>query len=431
MPPNQQYQDPNQRPQQQQQQYSPPQYDSDYNYILNQQLPPEKKSHKKAIILVFVMLLALGSLGAALYASSQQQNNANTPAANTANDPEKVTGTNEWTGKANNYKWSDAKNWSKGKPQSGQSLHIDASKVKQPTNANGDHTSVLFDNDVKNLSLNKIVIDGKVDTIDLVINGNGLTVTGGIEATITPKDSTVTTNIPQVGFYNPVTIGGDVTIKTTGKNLLTFYNDTDTAINLKKSLKITASATSQVNVYGAIAGAGKITIADNAIAKGAMVSFRYASPDFKGKLSVGTGNLVLIGNTNTTGSVNALGSSSVEIADGGALKLIATHTTNFIMNNNITMAGFGVIPALGNTGERTGAINACLTSAEQGCEGHVTVTLGGKVTITGDTQLGASYGGEDALLPTDTTVTYILKNEIIGGYQLAAIPASLVVIQQD
>lgn len=430
MPPNQQYQDPNQ-PQQPQQRppYSPSPYDSDYNYILNQQLPQPKKSHKKAVILVLVMLLALGSVGAALYASSQQKN-PTTPAATTTDGTEKVTGTNEWTGKANTYKWSDAKNWSKGKPQNGQSLHIDVAQVEQPATANGSHL-VTFDNDIKNLSINKLTIDGKIDAFSAIVEGNSFTVTGGIEDAITLTTTDTAATAPQVGFYSKVVFAGDATLKTTGKNMLSFVNDTYVAVAIKKTLKLEASGTSQIDVSGAIEGTGKIEAEDNSIAQGAFVAFRYASPDFKGKVVIGTGDLVHVGNYNTTGSVNAFGSGSIEIAEGGTIFLFGTHVTNFIVDNNITMAGFGTIPARANAGERSGAINACLTSAEQGCDGNVTVTLGGKVTLTGDTQLGASFGGEDAALPTGTTVTYIFSNDIQGGYQLAAIPASFAVIQQN
>jgi len=422
MSPNQQYQDPNQQPQQ------PVQYpQSPYDYILNQQLPPPKKSHKKAIILVLVLLLGLGSCGAAWYASGQEKNTPNTPAANTANT--QATGTNEWTGKANTYRWSDAQNWSKGTPKNGQSLHINVSKVKQPTSTYGA-TAVPFEDDIKNLSINKLTIDGKVDSIIVSVEGETLSVTGGVEDAITQTTVGSSTTVPQVSFHNQLIFAGDASLKTSGKNILSFVNDSETAVTLKKSLKITATSTSQIDFSGAIEGTGKLEVSDNAIAKGALVSLRYASPKFKGKVVIGIGDILHVSNYNTTGTVNALGSSSVEVADGGALGLFATQTTNFVLNNDITMAGAGVLSTTANTGDHTGALTACLTNAQQGCDGNVRVTLGGKVRLSGDTQLGASYGGENNEIPTETTVTYSFENEVTGGYQLISVPASQAIIEQ-
>jgi hypothetical protein len=200
---------------------------------------------------------------------------------------------------------------------------------------------------------------------------------------------------------------------------------------LKKTLKLTASGTSNISVSGAVAGTGTIEFTENSIADTAFASFTTASPDFDGKVIIGKGNLVHVGNRNTTGTVNAFGDSSIQIADGGALKVLGTHATTFTIDNDITMAGVGVAWKAGNTGATTGAISVCLTSAEQGCEANVAVTLGGKIKLTGDTQFGAQYGGEDFVVPIDiTTATFILENTISSNYQLGAVPASLVIIQQ-
>lgn len=338
--------------------------------------------------------------------------------------------TNVWTGGAHTYNWNEAANWSLGVPTNGQNVEIDVSKVTQPSDRYGK-TAFAFQNDIPNLIINRLLIDGEVDGIIASITGNPFTITRGI------SDSIIQTNengaAPQITLNNLVQFAGNATVNTSWRNVLTFGKN-DTAINLAdKTIQFAASDISQISISGAIVGTGTIQVAANAVGQGANVMFRTSSPDFVGKVIIGSGDIVHVGNQMSAGGsgpVDAFGHSSIDIMNGGALSVFATGTTTFALDNNITMNGNGVAVQTSNTGGYTGALSACIAQAEEGCDSGVHVTLTGTITLTGNTELGASYGGELGGTPPGTTVTYTVANPITGTFSLAAVPNSQVAIQR-
>lgn len=395
------------------------------------QLVYSKKSHVKLWLAIAIVILVIVGVGAYAYMlGSKSTSNASVPMVSV-----KPVLTNSWTGNANTYNWNDAANWSLGKPVNGQNLEINVANVKQPA----DHTTFNFQNDVSNLSINKLLINGSVDSVGFNIKGNPLTITGGIEDTVTVTGKNAA--IPSILIDSLITFTGTPIVKATGKNDLTFYNEkSGTVIDLGNStLQFMASDDAMIDISGAIAGTGTVTIPTNAIGQKSSLDFRTSSPDFKGKVVIGSGDLVSIGNEDLTAStgiglVNGFGGSSIEIKDGGALNLtVDSSTGSYILPNDITMGGNGVPKATTGTGDRSGAINACISSSQEFCALGTTLNFTGKVTLTGNTQLGASiYGGvgdPGTTRPTGTTVTYTLPNLSKGNYTLTAVPGSMAVIK--
>ena len=298
-------------------------------------------------------------------------------------------------------------------PTNNQNLEINVAQVTQPTDQYGK-TSFAFQNNVPNLTINKLIIDGQVDSIIANIKGNPLTITGGIEDTISGTNPNAA--IPQVQIDNLINFAGNSTIKTTGKNLLTFYNS-GTAINLAdKTIQFSATDTSSISVSGAIVGTGTIQLATNAVGRTAGVSFETSSPDFNGRVVIGSGNLVSVGNQTAAGgygSVDAFGNSSIEIVNGGAMSVFAAGTTKFTINNNITMSGNGITNSDGSV---TGAISACVTSAEQGCGASESIMLTGLVKLLGNTQIGQSTPSSAGA--NNLHVGYTFSNLDKNGYTL-------------
>lgn len=366
------------------------------------------------IVLVLVIVGLIGGVGFMVYNNHNKKTATNTSIS--TNRSEAAVATNVWTGRANNYNWNEAANWSLGLPKNNQNLEINVSKVTQPTNQYG-HTSFVFQDNISDLKINKLIIDGQVDSIIANIKGNPLTITGGIEDTISGTNPNAA--IPQIQIDNQINFAGNALIKTTGKNMLTFYNS-DTAVNLAdKTIQFSASDTSNISVSGAIVGTGTIQLATNAVGHTASVMFETSSPDFRGKVIIGSGNLVSVGNQTAAGgygSVDAFGNSSIEIANGGAISVFAAGTTKFIINNNITMSGNGITNSDGSV---TGAISACVTSAQQGCGASESITLTGLVKLLGNTQVGQSTpasAGADNL-----HVDYIFSNLDKNGYTLSTV----------
>jgi hypothetical protein len=190
------------------------------------------------------------------------------------------------------------------------------------------------------------------------------------------------------------------------------------------TLTFNAAGSSEIT-FGALSGNGKLLFPDNAISSPAFVTFTDPSPNFDGQVSIGSGDGISMQDP------DAFGSSSIQIAAGGTLGLNGLGTTSLNLSNNITMGGNGTAASPSSTtGSYSGAINACLTPGEEYCPDGGVVTLSGNVTLTSNTELGASYSGGSSQAPTSTTITYNIAKPLSGNYSLTAVPDSMVVIQK-
>lgn len=136
-----------------------------------------------------------------------------------------------------------------------------------------------------------------------------------------------------------------------------------------------------------------------------------------GKVVIGSGDSVGISNqANSTGgnsTTDAFGNSSINVMNGGALSIFAAGTSSYSVNNPITVSGNGITQSNGSV---TGAISACVTSAENGCGASENITFTGKVKLLGNTQIGRST--PSSLGANNTHVSYTFNNLDKNGYTL-------------
>lgn len=335
------------------------------------------------------------------------------------NQTNKNISTNLWIGKDNNN-WNDAYNWSLGVPTNNQNIEINTQSFE-----------VLKDN-IQNLTINKLIIGGN----GVNITGDTLSITDGISVTCNCAETNANNTVAQVYISNLINFTANQTIQTSGKNLLTTLYGMNIGNN---TLQFITSGASKITMFGSIIGTGEIDMPANAANEG-NIEFDIPSPKFNGKVIIGSGNNVQVGNEYPqTGegnfSVDAFGDSNIEIMSGGVMTVSSAGegAEPFIVKNNISMSGNGMSKT-GNTGSYTGAIQTCITRGEEGCDSNVQVNLTGKVTLLANTELGAAYGlgyGEQAnSAPSDTTVTYLFSQPVIGKYSLTAVPNSNVVIKR-
>ena len=271
------------------------------------------------------------------------------------------------------------------------------------------------------MTVNKLVIDGQsANTLGFNIKGDTLTVSNGIEDTATATKAVSYST--EIQIDNQINIGGNSTIETTGHNMLTFYSASTTnsgeVIGLgANTLQFTTTGTSQIDVSGAIAGTGEILIPNNAVASGSSVLFYNSSPNFNGKVLIGSGDSVGMSNqANSAGgssTSDAFGSSSITITNGGALSIFAAGTSSFSVSNPITVSGNGITQSNGSV---SGAISACVTSAEEGCGPSESIAFSGQVKLSGNTQIGEST--PSSLGANNTHVGYTFSNLDKNGYTL-------------
>lgn len=386
--------------------------------------PAKNKLMMVVMVVVVVVLLAGAAIAWALYG-----NKKSTPPSTTATTTSSSTthsNVNTWTGKANTYDWNTAANWSLGVPTSNQNLVINDSAVKQQSSG----VVVTFNNNVPNLTIGKLTISGT--GVGFNISGNPLTVTEGIVNSVAQAHGSTTT--PQVQFLNSITFSGNQTIQN-GSNDNLFFSGTSTSATVSigaSTVQFSAAKSSDIEFFTPIVGSGTLAVPASTATTG-NVDFNTASPNFTGKVTINSGATIGMGNQNSNGvgvsSTDAFGTATITIASGGYLELNEITSNTFTIPNDITVGGNGgVSPSKGN-GDNTGAISACITKAQQGCDVGATVTFTGKVTLTGDTTFGAFYGKTSPQAPPSTTATYVVKTLVTNNHTLTAVTNSKAVVQ--
>jgi len=359
------------------------------------------------VIIIFILVL-IGAAGWFVYREHHK----------TTTSSEAVT--NTWTGKSGNYNWNEKANWSLGEPVNGQNLEIDLADVKQPTDQYGA-TSFSFQDNIPNLSINKLIIDGKVMGVIFDIKGDPLTIADGVEDTIAQTNDQ--NAIPQVRLDNSIFLSGNQTILTTGKNDLTFLSNLGNKDGLNignHTVEFKVVGSSDISFMSPVSGTGEIYLPNNAISPAGELLFYNYSPDFNGEVSIGKGNYVGISNADSQtggyGPVSAFGTSLINIQNGGALNVFDAGTDSFTLNNPIDISGQGIA---NSNGSSTGAISACLTNAEQGCGASEQLTFSGTVKLLGNTQIGTYVPSSEG--SNNTHVDYTFNNLDKNGYSLTVV----------
>jgi hypothetical protein len=255
-----------------------------------------------------------------------------------------------------------------------------------------------IDNDVSSLSLARLVFDGEVSlsSTSFSITGNEITLTSAIDAIMegTAGDHQVLTDI---------TLGADVTFKTTGSNTLQ-VGDTGKTLNLgANDLTLDASG-GTITLAGEIDGSGKLILSGsksvNMLAKGAT--------GYTGSVEVTSG--VFSVTSETEGNI---------LVNGGTLKGSSD------LLGNVTMSSGAIAP--GNSPGCLGTADLTFTSGNYDveiagtdpCTGYDQTAVIGAVNLGSDTTLNVSLLSGYA--PADNTAFALILNDaadaVVGTFK--------------
>ena len=299
-----------------------------------------------------------------------------------------------WTGATNNN-FNNAGNWSGCN-----------SSYPQP----GDNDNLIFDNtslssskvlsnNITNLNLTSITFQGSNASDTFTINGNGISVSGGITDTMAAD--------PYINAA--ITLTGDQSITTNGGGVVLGAVDTGTfTLTTLDGISITT-----------LSGSGNVNITSDQSPNLAGLTLGPASSTYSGQITVqNTAELDL---DFDGGGNNPMGTGSVVVDSGGAM-LVDTALDTLDISNNITASS-----GAGGTNSSYGAIISCLGDSS-GCtsDGNdTTLTLSGNVVLDGDTQIvnGAYYPSEPS--PPSNTSTFDLTGAVnLNCYTLTAVSGS-------
>lgn len=302
--------------------------------------------------------------------------------------------TDTWTGTGRTFNWSDKNNWTNGVPKSGDNLVFNMANII-PISVGIKRN---FINDLPNLTVHNIVLKGITGNGDVDFTGKPFSLTGNISDE-TGNSSNV--NIPGgavFDFENDITLAGDSVIAEYGKNTLEFIQGT---FNLNGHHLTLSNVPADY-----FKGAGTLELEGTDF----LYNLGNCNPDL-------SGTVIIDKAADVTSTYCAFGSSTITIFDPGYWEIAgATSPTSITISNPINVSGEGQV---NEDGSITGAISACLTVKEQGCDNNEQVTFSGLVTLYGDTQVGAytpASAGADNL-----HVNYVFKDLSKDGYTLTIV----------
>lgn len=361
---------------------------------------------KKKLIIISVIILVLAVSGAfALYHS---KHDSKTPIAKTstvttpktATKPTPVTKptvTDTWTGAGSNSNWSNASNWSNGVPATNYSLIFNLA----PNTSSGELTS---NNDLTGLTLNSLTFEGGTPNShgdeEINLTGNPISLSNGIiDTTQADVGSSITFG---------VSLTSDQTFNLNGNlgfDPASSSNLASTDLNLGSNI-LTITGSNGIS-FNYLSGAGTLVV-NPTNGDTAVIGVGQPSPNFTGSVNVEAGLFAI-----TYG--NSLGTATINVSNGATLRIV-TSSSSSPLANNISLVGKGNSDSSGNY---FGAINIVGSSPN--------VTLSGKITLTGNTQLGIYDDSSNN--PGDGTGTYtITQAPTLNGYSLSGLTGNTRVV---
>lgn len=368
--------------------------------------PPKDVSNKskKRLIIISVVVLVLLLAGGGAFALYHSKHDTKTPVAKTSTvtaptTATKPTVTDTWTGAGSNSNWSNASNWSNGVPAKNYSLIFNLA----PNTSIGELAS---NNDLIGLTLNSLTFEGGTPNAhgseSIRLTGNPISLSNGI----------IDTTQADVG--SSITFGVSLTSNQTfnlngslGFDPVSSSNLASTDLNLgSHTLRITGSNGVSFNY---LSGAGTL-IVNPTNGDTAVIGVGQPSPNFTGSVKVETGLFAI-----TYG--NSLGTATINVSNSATLRIV-TSSSSSPLANNINLMGKGNADSSGNY---FGAINIVGSSQN--------VTLSGKITLAGNTQLGIYDDSSNN--PGDGTGTYTLTQApTLNGYSLSGLTSNTKIVTQ-
>jgi len=319
-------------------------------------------------IVVIILFLAL-SKSTKVESSKSKLDKPNKPlTANFINSQK--TNIDVWTGKGLTDNWSNPQNWSDGVPTNNSIIAFNATKGTYSSN-----------NNLNNITLRNIVFQGGVKTginnIDLT--GNSVSLSDGLTDDVTSSTSV------DIGLSFNLTANQDFNIS--GNLSIDPYDSlqlVNAVVNVSKySLVINGFNSSNISI-NSLAGSGSVVVNLN---DSSTLTINQASQDLSGPVHLNSG-------ITTIANVNSLGSSTVYVSNGATLGIDSTGLSSSTLSNNITIDGdgvngVGVLDIIGN---------------------YYQFTLLGKVTLTGDSEVGFSDDFGNSLSGTLSLVNPVVTN---------------------
>ena len=328
-----------------------------------------------SIIEVILLVAVLGIIGYVLW---QYYNRTHQFGATTSGS---IVKTDSWTGGGTTAKWSDAKNWSLGKPKNGQNIELNTDKFT------GASDGGQLNEDIVGLKIAHLEIKGTnnpVNGVGLNLSGETLTISAGISDEITAAKSGVI-------FANAITFAD---------NKQTVANGTSSSVSFEgKGFDVGSSqvifnsgAYSElggIEVDAPISGTGTLTFSAGSTSLGTGYNGVYVSPNFTGNVNVQQGAMV------TMAGDKGMGTANIVVQDGATLNLTSVGSNTLTLANTISLEGSGVSSAVQHgtatpAGASLGALSACLTEGQEGCQSSAKIMLTGDSTLAGNTQLGGT-----------------------------------------
>lgn len=388
-----------------------------------------KKSKAKLILLILLVIVLLAG-AAAGYLFLTKKKSTKTSSASTANTSTQAVTFNTWTGKGSSNNFSDSANWSNGTPVNGQNLEINLSTIgtTSTSSANSSSSSAVVSsspqikNDINNLSVGQIKIDGTSDLSSFQLAGNALTINNSLQ--VTAKSSTPNMKI---NLNVPINLGGNSNFQISGNSVVTFVGSATNMIDLSTfNLSFNVSNTATVLEDMSLSGKGDLTMASSAVSTTSSLKFMASSPNYSGKVEVGANDLVALGYSSPS---NAFGTGAITVDNGGALELVLTTGNAFNLGNDLNLSGNGVKNGSSNAlGAYTGALTGCIVNAAGLCTAGLNVALSGMDMLNANTELGALYLPSAGAILKTASVTYHFTNLMKNNFTVSPVASSQAVI---
>lgn len=364
----------------------------------------EKINGQSIFAIVFVVLLVV-LIGYYFFSSAHKKNARNQTNAVTDN----------WTGAGKTPTWSNPSNWSNGVPKNGEEVVFSGSRSKSG--------SQYIDDNIPGLVLSGIKFSGKGASADIILSGYPLSIgQSGIVVAYSPSKKNF--SLASVDIEDAISFSDNSSISVSSANILTFTNNSANSLQLDGfSVNVSVSSDSSMTVSSSLGGNGKLLFNSNSIKSGGNVVFVSPSKTFNGSVFIGKGDIVKETNYKPNAAKNnnpflAFGNATIKVSGGTLIVAPDTSSTSYSLSNPMVLSGNG---ALGYNG----AIQTCYSSNNQTCAVPETLNLTGKVSLSGNTELGGVIS-----LNSKQSMTYNIKKLNKNKHTLTAVNKNTVTIKQ-
>ncbi|HEY1645589.1 MAG TPA: hypothetical protein VGF75_04380 [Candidatus Saccharimonadales bacterium] len=310
-----------------------------------------------------------------------------------------------WCEFSSNSSFNTASNWDTNSSCSGGTQEVPVSGDALVFDNTHLNSGLGLTNNISGLDISSITFQG-AGSGGYELSGDSISLDSGINDTGTNAQS------------NTINLGATLTASQTfnasgGSDFLSLGPSSTVTLGAYNLTLDEVASVYGLTGTGALTFSGSPTIVD---------TLNSANSGFSGSVVIASSAQVY----DESGSLNGLGTGTVTINSGGSLYLEDSATTGTFLNN-LNLAGSG-----SNTTGDYGAIISCLGYSST-CEstGNTTLTLSGKVALSGNTQVVNGLYASGSPAPTNTaTLDFTASCITTGGYTLSAVSSSSTTVVQ-